>query len=154
MQRTILTKLGCESPTAEIPNYWRRSENREELPELAEALIRCIEPVPVEKEAPPHEDLGRVLLRTFSPAGIAPVRAAVGGGRPALRGPATFTTFDLDPLATYLCAPTRQDRDAHGTRRYAVTYAGHGMNSYASTVRLERPGSAAHGAVLIWRCLR
>ncbi len=91
------------------------------------------------------DDLTRALFRFFGPASgicLPPVPEECREGL-VLLPPATFTTCSVDPKALYLftgeakallLAPPAERPDL------TVSLFGHGINSYAWTLRLRRPG--------------
>ncbi len=91
------------------------------------------------------DDLTRALFRFFGPAsGIClPPIPEVCRDRLMLLPPATFTTQEVEPKQLYLFSQAAQELVAGvPVERPEVTVSlfGHGMNSYAWTLRLHQPG--------------
>lgn len=143
LQRRILAKLGFTPPGEALPNYWMRVTGRDDLDSAAQALVRCVREVlaPAE-DVPERRDLGRELLTCFGAPGLAfPYVPKFAIEQLNVQHPGTFTTFEVDRKELYLMRNVLDELlEPLQEPRYAVSFWGHGMNSYAWTVRLERPG--------------
>jgi hypothetical protein len=122
-----------------------RVTGRDDLDAAAHALTRCarevLTPV-VDSPIPERPDLGRELLTCFGAPGLAfPYVPPFAVDQLHVQDPATFTTFEVDRKELYLMLGVLDELlKPLQEPRFAVSYWGHGMNSYAWTVRLERPG--------------
>jgi hypothetical protein len=145
LQRRVLAKLGFTPPEAALPHYWMRAAARDDLDAAAQALVRCVREVLTPAEdgpVPERPDLGRELLTCFGARGLAyPYVPEFAIEQLSVHHPGTFTTFEVDRKELYLMLGVLDELlEPLREPRFAVSYWGHGMNSYAWTVRLERPG--------------
>ncbi len=85
-------------------------------------------------------DLGQELLWAFGRSGCYPYVPDWAIDELHVTAPMTFATWEVEPRAAYLFESVPELLNSSCSRRFAVTYDGHGINSYAWTVRLERPG--------------
>lgn len=92
------------------------------------------------QDTPP--DLGRALLRWFGAGGLTyPYVPDFAVADLEVQLPSTLTTTRVDPLAMYLFHDHAESLLSHRPDTcFTVSYAGHGMNSYAWSVLLCRPG--------------
>ena len=147
LQRRVLAKMGFSPPDGQCPNYYLRLTDRTDTAFGAEALKRCIEEVLQEPDDGPttelaHVDLGRALLRCFGRSGSTwPYVPEWAIDQLYVQEGSTFVTEPEDCTGLYLLAPQLPGllQPLAGSR-YAVSWWGHGINSYAWTLRLERPG--------------
>jgi hypothetical protein len=90
----------------------------------------------------PVIDVGQALMRWFGLRGLSyPPVPEFAIPLLQVQAPQTLATEPVDPMNLYLFNESA-DQVLHrsGVDRFAVSFAGHGMNSYAWTILLERPG--------------
>jgi hypothetical protein len=94
-------------------------------------------------------DLGRSLLRWFGAPGLSyPYVPDFAIPTVHVQPPSTLATVPVDPAELYLFQQAATELLSAPTgSRFAVSYWGHGMNSYAWTVLLQRPGLRLLGQV-------
>ena len=146
LQRRVLAKLGFNPPDGECPNHYLRLTDRDDAAFGADALRRCLEEVLREPDDGPvaeqeHADLGRTLLRCFGRAGRAwPYVPEWAVDQLYVQEGSTFVTESEDCTDLYLLASQVPGLlQPLSASRYALSWWGHGVYSYAWTLKLERP---------------